>query len=277
MQMTEIQARDGVEIPCGVWPSTGDVILYMHGVESHIGWFKDMADRLQKRGFSVYAFDRRGSGMSKEERGHIDSYKILINDIYDVIKKIRKDCPNKRLYLMGICGGGRFAADFVGYAPGIVDGLILISPAIKTKVTIPFMSKLDVLVGSFLYPKKKIKTPLREDMFTKNERYIEFIKNDTMSLRHLTTRFYREFALMNIMLSRRIFGINIPVVTLLAEDDVIVDNDAMVKWHEKLKSKDKTLKLFKGCCHFLPFQENVDEIIDFVSDWINKRGRASED
>lgn len=274
-RLVNIKARDGVSIPCGIWDKEGQIILYMHGIESHMGWFEDMADKLQERGLCIYAFDRRGSGLSKQERGHIDSYKILINDINDVIATIRKDHPKGRLYLMGICGGGRFAADFASYDPASIDGLILVSPAIKMRVTLPITSKLDVIFNSFFNPKKKISTPLREEMFTKNERYIDFIKKDTLSLHHLTARFYRELVWMDLVLSKRIFKLDIPMLTILAGDDPIVNNDAMRRWHQRLKSHDKMLKVFDGCCHFLPFQENIDEIVDFITEWINGREGSS--
>ncbi len=270
-RIIEIRARDGVSIPCGVWDAEGDLILYLHGIESHMGWFGDMADKLQGRGFSVYAFDRRGSGLSKEERGHIDSYKTLLDDINDVINDAKRGRPQKKLYLMGMCGGGRFASDFAARDPGPIDGLILLSPAIKTKVTLPLFTKFDVLLNSFLNPKKKIPTPLREDMFTKNEKYMEFIKNDRLSLKHLTARFYKELILMDMALSKKVFNIDIPILTVLAGNDLIVNNNAMGAWHKRLKAHDKTLKVFGGSCHFLPFQENVDEIVNFIAQWINER------
>ncbi|NQT06937.1 MAG: alpha/beta fold hydrolase [Candidatus Omnitrophica bacterium] len=272
-QVVEIKTKDNVLIPCGIWDAGGDAILYLHGIESHMGWFKDMAEKLQESGFSVYAIDRRGSGLSKEERGHIDSYRIILDDIERVVEEMRSKRPGKKIFLMGICGGGKFAANFVSSHPNSVDGLILISPAIKAKVTLSPMKKLDVLFSSFFNPKKMIPTPLSYDMFTKNKKYIEFIKNDSLSLHSLTARFYRELAIMDAAVSRKIFNTKIPVLTVLAEDDPIVNNDAMVKWHSRLKTGDKTIKLFNGCCHFLPFQDNLDDIVKFVAAWMKgKRG-----
>jgi len=270
-RVLEVKARDGISLPCGIWEARGDVILYLHGIESHMGWFSDMADIFQKEGFSVYALDRRGSGLSKEERGHIESYKILLDDVHDVIKKIREKHPAKRLYLMGICGGGKIASDFAGYDPHSIDGLILIVPAIKTKVTLPAVKKLDVFVSSFLNPKKKIPTPLSEDMFTKNERYLDFIRNDSLSLHELTARFYMEWARMGMALGDKIRDTDIPILTVLAGEDPIVNNEAMKKWYGRLGARDKTLKVFSGCSHFLPFQENVTDITRFIADWIRER------
>ena len=268
--MTNIKARDGIFIPCGVWDGRDETILYLHGVESHMGWFTRMGDKLSEKDFSVYAFDRRGSGLSRLERGHIDNYNMLLGDISDVIKHIRDERPGSKLYLMGICGGGKFASSFAGSAPGMIDGLILISPAIKTKVTIS-----PALLSFFINKRKKIPTPLRDDMFTKNRKFIKFIKEDKLSLKELTASFYREWALMDLKLSRKIFSQDIPILTVLAGDDPIVDNGAMAAWHKKLTSRRKTLKTFYGCCHFLPFQENLSEITDYITAWV-KQGRSGD-
>ncbi len=272
--LVNIRARDGISIPCGVWNAEGDLIIYLHGVESHMGWFKSMAEKLQESGLSVYAFDRRGSGLSKEERGHIENYRVWIDDISDVINYVKKERPGKKLYLMGICGGGRFAADFAGFLPSSIDGLILISPAIKMKVTLPLISKLDVLLNSFLNPKKKIQTPLRNEMFTEDGGFLAFIKNDPLSLHELTARFYREMILMDIAMGKKIFNVDIPILTTLSGHDPIIDNKRMIKWYEKLSSNDKTLRIFSECCHFLPFEKNIGEISGFVAGWIKKRAGA---
>lgn len=272
MRLVEIKARDGISIPCGIWDAGGDIILYLHGIESHMGWFEDMARKLQSKGFAVYAFDRRGSGISKEARGDTESYKTLMNDIEDVVYSIRTRRPDGKLYLMGVCGGGKFAASFAGYRPEEVDGLILISPAIKTKVTLALKDKLDALVSSFLNPAKKIHTPLNDEMFTENKRYADFIKNDPLKLRELTARFYRELVMMDIFLSRRIKSVDMPILSVLAGDDDIVDNEKLKAWHNGLRARDKTLKVFEECRHFLPFDGNVDDVVDFVTRWIKERG-----
>lgn len=274
MILTQVKARDGISIPCGIWDGDKENILYLHGIESHMGWFEDMARRLQTKGFSVYAFDRRGSGLSKEIRGDTKSYKVLMNDIEDVVDSIRTERPGRRLYLMGVCGGGKFAVSFAGYNPKAIDGLILISPAIKTKVTLPLKDKLDVFLSSFLNPAKKIPTPLSDNMFTSNKRYTDFIKNDMLKVRELTARFYRELVMMDLFLAHRIFSLDMPILSILAGDDDIVDNERLKAWHDRLKARDKTLKVFEGCRHFLPFQENVDDVVDFVTRWIEKRRNA---
>src|SRR6266542_3465464 len=56
-------------------PIPSATILFLHGVMSHSHWFAESADLLLDRGISVYALDRRGSGSSPYEPGHICDYR----------------------------------------------------------------------------------------------------------------------------------------------------------------------------------------------------------
>ena len=46
--------------------TSNKVIVYNHGLQSHRGWFNATADALRRSGYTVYAFDRIGSGESSD-------------------------------------------------------------------------------------------------------------------------------------------------------------------------------------------------------------------
>ena len=271
MNLINIKAEDSVLIPCAVWSGEKAIILYLHGIESHLGWFKGMADHLQNKGLCIYAFDRRGSGLSQEEKGHIASYKILIKDIETVVDHIKKEHPNKRIYLLGVCGGGKFALGFLGKNPLSVDGLILISPAIKVKFKIPITSKLDIFFSSIFHPRKRMPTYMHDEMFTKNKKYLDYIKTDKLRLKYVTARFYKEIKSMEMSWSKKFIKQDIPILTLVAGNDQVVNNNQVAKWFHKLKSRDKTIETFSGCDHFLPFEDKAFEIGENIYRWIEQR------
>src|SRR6266566_5022028 len=68
-----IQASDGVELHYLRWSSgpapPRAVVVFLHGIASHGGWFGETAGDLLERGVAVYAPDRRGSGQSGGPRG----------------------------------------------------------------------------------------------------------------------------------------------------------------------------------------------------------------
>ena len=64
-----LTASDGVRLhylhwPSGRWPPRA-VVVFLHGIASHAGWFEETAADLGGQGMAVYGLDRRGSGRSE--------------------------------------------------------------------------------------------------------------------------------------------------------------------------------------------------------------------
>ena len=113
-------------------------------------------------------------------------------------------------------------------------------------------------------------------MFTSNKEYLDFIKKDTMRLRVLTSRFFNEILRMEEEMSSVNHMIAVPVTVLLAGYDEIVDNEKVKEWFKKLESSDKTIKVFDDLHHVMPFEDNIDSLIDFITDWIKERELSFE-
>lgn len=79
-------ADDRQSIPVRVFGVDGSrwPVVIVHGLQSHSVWFGQFARDLADLGYAVYAFDRRGSGLSTAQRGDIGSYKRMIADIKTV-------------------------------------------------------------------------------------------------------------------------------------------------------------------------------------------------
>src|SRR3989304_3225666 len=42
-------------------------VVYLHGIQSHAGWYGYSCERLRQGGFEVFFLDRRGSGVNLQE------------------------------------------------------------------------------------------------------------------------------------------------------------------------------------------------------------------
>ncbi|MGB2631284.1 MAG: alpha/beta fold hydrolase [Candidatus Omnitrophota bacterium] len=271
-EMKHIAARDGAEIYYREWKGDPekDVLVYLHGIESHTGWFVDTAELLNKRGYRIYAMERRGSGINRTNRGYMKNYHVLVDDLRRVLEHVKKENPGKKVYLMGLCWGGKLAVTYAALKYSLIDGLILISPAIKTKVDLPLWQKVDVLFSNFLKPKKLFDVPIEDSMFTKNPKYLEFIKNDKLKLNRVTARFFFETAKMDMCFNKIAGRIHAPIMLLLAGDDRVVDNSGVRKWFEREGSQDKTLKVYQGSCHSLEFEEEAKGLVDDICRWVDE-------
>ena len=126
-RLKELSLRDGAKVFYRKWEGAkqGDVIVYLHGLESHIEWFINIATLLNRKGFHIYGMDRRGSGLNKADRGHMESYWILVGDVREAVELARREHPDRKIYLMGLCWGGKIAATFAAYHHDLIDGLVL--------------------------------------------------------------------------------------------------------------------------------------------------------
>ena len=44
-------------------------VVFLHGIQSHGGWYEHSCERLRQAGFAVSFLDRRGSGLNEQGRG----------------------------------------------------------------------------------------------------------------------------------------------------------------------------------------------------------------
>ena len=131
--------------------------------------------------------------------------------------------------MVGGCWGARPA---VAYALGSQDelaGLALVCPALKAQVDLSPKDKLQVGLGRVFDEHRKIPVPLTPELFTRNPQYLEFIRNDPLSLHEVTARFFFETAIWDRYLLRQT-RLKLPLLLLQAGDDRIIDRGTVREW-----------------------------------------------
>jgi hypothetical protein len=91
------RASDGVELHYLRWGSgrspSWAVIVFLHGIASHGGWFAETAADLDTVGIAVYAPDRRRSGRSGGPRGHLNRYERALDDVDEIMGLVSAEHP----------------------------------------------------------------------------------------------------------------------------------------------------------------------------------------
>jgi len=271
MQVGQFETEDSSKLYYDCWPAGWDepCVIYLHGLESHMGWFLNLAQFLSLKNINVYAFDRRGSGLNKNTSRNFSS-RYISSDLKIFIDHVKKEHPASKIFLIGLCLGGKIAVDFFSYHKDCLDGLILISPSLKNKLKFSLYDKLSILFR----PNSMLKIPIKDTMFTSNERYLRYIKNDTLRLRLIPAQHLLEIVKMERHLKKASGNIRLPVLLMLAGIDEIIDTIGVRRWYEKLPSTDKTLKFYKGYHHLLTFEENAEDVMEDVAEWIKRRRDA---
>ena len=174
------------------------IILVHGGGQLGVGWWhtpdgrEGWAQYFLRRGYAVYLPDRRGSGRSEEPRGDFRNPAQLVDDVGSFVDLARREHPEEPVFLVGGCWGARPAVTFALEAQDDLAGLVLVCPALKAKVTVSPGEKVKVFAGRLVAPSAPIRIPLSPELFTRNERWLEFIRNDPLALQTVTARFFFE-------------------------------------------------------------------------------------
>jgi alpha-beta hydrolase superfamily lysophospholipase len=272
-QVEWLTGRDGTQHFQRCFPAGAPraFLVYLHGIEGHSLWFKDTAAFLAANGITTLAVDRRGSGMSKERRGHMKSSQQLLDDAADAVRHAHERAGALPLFLMANCWGAKLAALLSERQRSecrLLSGLIFSSPAITVKVDLSFADKMTAflrfLAGSLL----PLDIPLQIEDFTDNPQYLEFIASDPLRLTQATGSFFVNTFLLTVASKMSATRLSLPTLVLQSGTDSIVETDGLRKWFECLAAADKTYHTFAGCRHSLDFDADPQEYRQILLSWI---------
>lgn len=233
--LVTVATADHKELACPLYQARRPnpqraAFLYLHGIESHSGWFDRAATLLAARGFPVYCLDRRGSGINRENRGHPSGHAPrgidLTDDVDRAVAMLRADRRFDRIYLIGLSWGGKYALAYDATHPHRVDGLVLVTPGLMPRVDMPLPTKLAALTDYAFAPRRQHPIPITPEMFTTTPEHLRYIRHDPLRLHTVSAGFLRQSLRMDHLAKRRPAATAPPLLVFLAGHDRIIDNHA---------------------------------------------------
>ncbi len=227
-----LRLGDGYET--GVWAylpdggGGGSPVLYVHGIQSHPGWFAGSAAHLAGCGHAVFQVMRRGSGEDTVGRGDARSARQLLEDVETAASFIVRKTDCSKLHLLGVSWGGKLLTAYAlwGHRAIGIASLTLVAPGIAPKVDVSILTRIRVAMSLLVRPRSYFDIPLSDvELFTDNEEMREYLRNDPLRLHRATARFLYASHRLDRAIRRAPAGaITIPTTLLLASRDCIIDN-----------------------------------------------------
>ncbi|MCH8969100.1 MAG: alpha/beta fold hydrolase, partial [Planctomycetes bacterium] len=168
------------------WPvrEPAGAVLYLHGIQSHCGWYEESARRLQQAGFAVLQPDRRGSGRNQADRGHAESQQQLIDDGLACGRRLLELTGLKQFHLVGISWGGKLACAMAAAESGLVRSLSLVCPGLFPRVDVSGAEKFRIGLSMVGNRRRHFDIPLNDPyLFTSQPEWVEFVRSDELTLR----------------------------------------------------------------------------------------------
>jgi len=280
---TTYRSSDGTPLPMRIWrPAPSPVegperpraaLVYLHGIQSHSGWYEASSRRLAESGVAVYQVERRGSGTdSAHERGHVDRAETWLADVALAAERARKETGVAGVHLLGVSWGGKLAVACASARPDLYRSLVLASPGLCPRVDMALLAKVRVAkclaLGREL---ERFPIPLADPrLFTENPERIRYIAEDPLSLREVTARFLYESRRLDRMVRRAAGRMDVPIFLALAELDRITDNPATRALVAGLGAPRHRIVEYPGASHTLEFEPNPEPFFRNLVAWIEE-------
>jgi len=259
--------KDGDRTASRVWKVANPlgVVVCLHGIVSHSGWYLRSGAHLAQQGFEVHLLDRRGSGLNQRDRGDVDRFETWLDDVEGHLESL-KHAPR---ILLGISWGGTAAAAVARRRPDLLAGLGLICPGLLSRKDANFAQRIALhTLGALRLRKYRVTIPLQDPaLFTNSPRARAYIGADPLTLRKMTV----SFALANLKLTRFATeapeAIRVPTLLMLASDDPITDNAMGRRFMSRIGHPDRRIIEYAGCAHTLEFEPDPTAYFRDLSQW----------
>jgi acylglycerol lipase len=267
----EFVRAGGARIPVRIFGTNGTKrpVIMTHGLESHSGWFVQSAAFMAGLGHPVYLVDRRGSGLSRERRGHSDHFLHWSRDLKRIANVALDRHHTNKLHVVGHCLGAIPATVFTIEHSNLVASLILPTPGFATTTDLTLSQKLRVLENHLGGKSHYLPVPLKTEQFTDQPEYREFIGADELKLREVTTAFYWNVKQARQFVRAHRDQVRCPIWLGLAGGDEIVEAGPTREIFEKFKSDHKRLVVFPKAKHILEFSPEREAFFRELEDWLS--------
>ncbi|MDR3612329.1 MAG: alpha/beta fold hydrolase [Candidatus Obscuribacterales bacterium] len=277
VERTEYGPKEFGPAPTIVWQSSSTkpraVIVTLHGLIMHGGVFDSIARRLVNQGYIVAAPDMRGYGRWRKGKEPCEvSYDDTFDDILGLVKKLKTQYPDLPLFCVGESLGADMSMRVASTEPGLVDGLVLSSPAIKHRSYLgPLVANMPLLIAK---PGKQIDLiPYIRKFASEDPRIIDGALNDPLVRKRLSaSELVRSVSVFKASLNyAKLIPASIPILVMQGSSDRVVKSNAVVSLLGCLKSTDQTVRWFNARGHLLLETDYVyPDTMQIVTGWLKE-------
>jgi alpha-beta hydrolase superfamily lysophospholipase len=270
-----LKLEDGTAIFFRYWHAadpTAPVLVLLHGLGAHTGWFVDMGSELNARGLSVYMDDHRGFGRSSGPRGHVRSGALFIQDITRLLDEAERRRPGAPVFMLGHSMGAIFtihlAAADARSGRNRLAGLILVNPWVRNPGNPPLGAALRIVSAGVTGSAVPLRLAGGPEAMTTNPDATRMLNADTYWVRAESASFFYQVTRMRTSMLRVARDVRAPALVLQSEKDLAVLSDASRACYQALGSADKTWITYPEYAHDFEFEPDRSALDNDLADWI---------
>jgi len=228
------------------------ILLVAHGFGEHSGRYLNVVNHFVPKGFAVYALDHRGHGKSDGERVQVDSFQEYVKDLKTYFNMIRKENPKEKIFLIGHSMGSVISLLYTIAYQKELNGLVTSGGGLSKPTDTPI-------------PRPKPGEGLSTAMLSRDPAVIKAYENDPLVYHGPIPTRFAMFSEMTTLYDT-VTKITLPVLVMAGNGGP--DGARSRVLHERISSKDKTLKLYEGLLHEIFNEPEYPQVMADMEKWL---------
>jgi acylglycerol lipase len=228
------------------------VLLIAHGFAEHSGRYGNVVNNFVPKGYAIYAPDHRGHGRSDGARVEVEHFTDYIKDLKTFFDIVRKDNPDKKIFLIGHSMGSAISLLYVLRYQHELAGLVTSGGGITRP-------------GDPPPPPRPANQPLDTSFLSRDPAVIQAYVNDPLVYRGPIPQ-NSAVTNMRSTLPDQVSQIKLPVLIMAGNGGT--DGARSQVLYELICSKDKTLKLYEGLLHEIFNEPEHPLVIADMEAWL---------
>lgn len=244
------------------------ILLVVHGLAEHSGRYMNLVNYFLPKGYAVYALDHLGHGKSDGQRVYVEKFQDYVATVKTFVNRVKEEQPDTPLFMIGHSMGGLIAAAFLMDYQRDLSGAVLSSPGIKVPDS---LSQALIFAGKILsifMPRTGV-SQLDARGISRDPAVVEAFVNDPLVYKgKVTARLGGEMLKTMNQVIKQATAITLPLLIAQAGNDTLVDPLGAQLLHDRVGSKDKTLKIYKGLFHEIFNEPEHLQVLEDVHLWL---------
>jgi alpha-beta hydrolase superfamily lysophospholipase len=264
---------DGTELSLQSWgdlENPGAVILGLHGMGDYANAFMEPGEQVGPTGIAIYAYDQRGFGRSPS-RPFWAGTASMVNDASDALTLLRARYPDTPIYLLGNSMGGAVAIITAATRGHLMDGLVLVAPAVWNRDMMPWYQTAPLSALSHSLPWLPLTGQGLDIWPSDNIEMLRRLSRDPYMMSSVRVDLIAGVADLMDLARQRARDIAVPTLLLSGKQDQVIPPEAIVALDEELSGPDLVdyhRCLYPAGYHMLLRDLNGPVVIEDIRRWI---------
>jgi alpha-beta hydrolase superfamily lysophospholipase len=247
-------------------------IVFVHSLGEHGGRYAHVAEDLAGHGYSSFAYDQRGHGLSEGRRGHVAHFGMLLQDL-DRFRRLAQGLlkPGRPLFLLGQSMGGLVVLRFLEEYDVPLAGAIVCSPWLATTQPLPRWKTLVAPLFEKLLPALPLASGLRPEHLSHDERIVRAYRDDPLVHDRITVRLFGEVSRAMGLAVQRAERFQLPILLLLGGADRVVSTPRTLALASAVGGTLATVRVYPDMFHEVLNETARDRVLEDLRDWLAYR------